>query len=140
MKKILVTGGLGFIGSHTVVELQNEGFEVIIIDDLSNTTMDVLENITTITGKKPTFFNIDTRIKSDLKTFFDKKFSTPRIQTQLTESSILSIFNLVRMKRNVFKCNKPRGPYHKFGYFPDDGSKQYNRTLYDSLLLSFGGA
>ena len=59
MKKILVTGGLGFIGSHTVVELQNEGFEVIIIDDLSNTTMDVLENITTITGKKPTFFNID---------------------------------------------------------------------------------
>ena len=71
MKKILVTGGLGFIGSHTVVELQNEGFEVIIIDDLSNTTMDVLENITTITGKKPTFFNIDTRIKSDLKTFFD---------------------------------------------------------------------
>ena len=48
--------------------------------------------------------------------------------------------NLVRMKRNVFKCNKPRGPYHKFGYFPDDGSKQYNRTLYDSLLLSFGGA
>ena len=71
MKKILVTGGLGFIGSHTVVELQNEGFEVIIIDDLSNTTMDVLENITTITGKKPAFFNIDTRIKSDLKTFFD---------------------------------------------------------------------
>ena len=48
--------------------------------------------------------------------------------------------NLVRMKRNVFKCNKPRGPYHKFGYYPDDGSKQYNRTLYDSLLLSFGGA
>ena len=36
MKKILVTGGLGFIGSHTVVELQNEGFEVVVIDDLSN--------------------------------------------------------------------------------------------------------
>ncbi len=42
MAKILVTGGLGFIGSHTVVELQNEGFEVIIIDDLSNSSKDVL--------------------------------------------------------------------------------------------------
>jgi UDP-glucose 4-epimerase len=50
MKKILVTGGLGFIGSHTVVELQNQGFEVIIIDDLSNTTVNVLERITEITG------------------------------------------------------------------------------------------
>ena len=39
MKKILVTGGLGFIGSHTVVELQNEGFEVVIVDNLSNTTI-----------------------------------------------------------------------------------------------------
>lgn len=72
MKKILVTGGLGFIGSHTVVELQNEGFEVVIIDDLSNTTINVLESITEITGIKPTFHNIDLRIKSDVKSFFDK--------------------------------------------------------------------
>ena len=70
MKRILVTGGLGFIGSHTVVELQNEGFEVIIIDDLSNTTIDVLENITAITGKKPEFHQIDLRIKNDVSTFF----------------------------------------------------------------------
>lgn len=72
MKKILVTGGLGFIGSHTVVELQNEGFEVVIIDDLSNTTINVLESITEITGIKPAFHNIDLRIKSDVKLFFDK--------------------------------------------------------------------
>ena len=71
MKKILVTGGLGFIGSHTVVELQNEGFEVIIIDDLSNTTRSVLDNITDITGIKPEFHELDVRKKSDLKTFFD---------------------------------------------------------------------
>ena len=70
MKRILVTGGLGFIGSHTVVELQNEGFEVIIIDDLSNTTIDVLNNITAITGKKPEFHQIDLRIKNDVSTFF----------------------------------------------------------------------
>ncbi|KRP30211.1 MAG: UDP-galactose-4-epimerase [Cryomorphaceae bacterium BACL22 MAG-120619-bin32] len=71
MKKILVTGGLGFIGSHTVVELQNEGFEVVIIDDLSNTTLSVLESITEITGKKPEFHQMDTRKKEDLKTLFD---------------------------------------------------------------------
>ena len=45
MDKILVTGGLGFIGSHTVVELQNSGYEVIIIDDLSNSSFDVLHRI-----------------------------------------------------------------------------------------------
>lgn len=71
MKKILVTGGLGFIGSHTVVELQNEGFEVIIIDNLSNTTISVLDNITEITGIKPDFHQIDLRVKDDVKTFFD---------------------------------------------------------------------
>ncbi|QTD38806.1 UDP-glucose 4-epimerase GalE [Polaribacter batillariae] len=71
MKKILVTGGLGFIGSHTVVELQNAGFEVVIIDDLSNTTLKVLDSITEITGKKPDFYQIDLRIKNDVKNFFD---------------------------------------------------------------------
>ncbi len=71
MKKILVTGGLGFIGSHTVVELQNTGFEVVIIDDLSNSSIDVLNNITKITGKQPAFHNIDLRIKQDVKNFFD---------------------------------------------------------------------
>ena len=71
MKKILVTGGLGFIGSHTVVELQNEGFEVVIIDNLSNTSIGVLDKITEITGKKPDFHQIDLRIKEDVKNFFD---------------------------------------------------------------------
>ncbi|WP_405609316.1 UDP-glucose 4-epimerase GalE [Polaribacter sp. Asnod1-A03] len=71
MKKILVTGGLGFIGSHTVVELQNAGFEVVIIDDLSNTTISVLDKITEITGTKPDFHQIDLRVKSDVKNFFE---------------------------------------------------------------------
>ena len=71
MKKILVTGGLGFIGSHTVVELQNEGFEVVIIDDLSNTSIGVLDKITEITGTKPEFHQIDLRVKSEVKNFFE---------------------------------------------------------------------
>ena len=68
--KILVTGGLGYIGSHTVVELQNEGFEVAIIDNLSNSSMDVLEGIESITGKKPVFEKIDLREKSKVQDFF----------------------------------------------------------------------
>lgn len=70
MDKILVTGGLGFIGSHTVVELQNRGFEVVIIDDLSNSTIDVLDRIALITGKKPEFEQLDLKEKSKLSAFF----------------------------------------------------------------------
>ena len=70
--KILVTGGLGFIGSHTVVELQNEGFEVIAIDNLSNSSIDVLDGIERITGKKPLFENIDLRDKSAVQNFFSR--------------------------------------------------------------------
>jgi UDP-glucose 4-epimerase len=70
MKSILVTGGLGFIGSHTVVELQNEGFEVLIIDNLSNTTIDVLDKITSITNIKPQYFNIDLKDKAAVQHFF----------------------------------------------------------------------
>ena len=68
--KIVVTGGLGFIGSHTVVELQNEGFDVIIIDNLSNSSIEVLDGIERITGKKPIFESIDLREKSAVQNFF----------------------------------------------------------------------
>ena len=70
--KILVTGGLGFIGSHTVVELQNEGFEVVAIDNLSNSSIEVLDGIEKITGKKLIFENIDLREKSAVQNFFKK--------------------------------------------------------------------
>ena len=63
VKKILVTGGLGYIGSHVVVSLQNDGWDVVIIDDLSNSSLDVLQCITSITGKKPQFEKIDLRNK-----------------------------------------------------------------------------
>ncbi|WP_445712399.1 UDP-glucose 4-epimerase GalE [Flavobacterium sp.] len=70
--KILVTGGLGFIGSHTVVELQNEGLEVIVIDNLSNSSEDVLKGIFNITGKKPLFEKLDLRNKASVQNFFKK--------------------------------------------------------------------
>jgi len=72
MKKVLVTGGLGYIGSHTVVELQNAGFEVVIIDNLSNSSLEVLDGIIQITGKTPLFEKIDLRQKSEVIQFFEK--------------------------------------------------------------------
>jgi UDP-glucose 4-epimerase len=73
MKTILVTGGLGFIGSHTVVELQNVGYRVVIIDNLYNSKMEVLNNITSITGIQPEYFNIDLRDKQKVAEFFQDK-------------------------------------------------------------------
>lgn len=70
--KIVVTGGLGFIGSHTVVELQNEGFEVVVIDNLSNSSESVLDGIAKITGKQPVFEKMDLRDKAAVQSFFKK--------------------------------------------------------------------
>ncbi|MEW5674874.1 UDP-glucose 4-epimerase GalE [Flavobacterium enshiense] len=72
--KILVTGGLGFIGSHTVVELQSKGFDVVVVDNLSNSSPEVLKGIENITGKQPFFENIDLRDKSAVQNLF-KKYS-----------------------------------------------------------------
>jgi UDP-glucose 4-epimerase len=68
--KILVTGGLGFIGSHTVVALQNKGYDVIVIDNLSNSSLKVLDGITKITSKTPEFKKLDLRDKISLEEFF----------------------------------------------------------------------
>ncbi|WP_250253127.1 UDP-glucose 4-epimerase GalE [Chryseobacterium sp. Marseille-Q3244] len=68
---ILVTGGLGYIGSHTVVELLNNDFDVVIVDDLSNSERFILNNIEEITGKKPVFYPFDLKRKELLNQVFD---------------------------------------------------------------------
>lgn len=70
MKNILVTGGLGYIGSHTVVALQQAGFQVYIIDDLSNSHLNVWEKITSITNIQPVFYNIDLKDANAVNVFF----------------------------------------------------------------------
>lgn len=70
--KILVTGGMGFIGSHTTVELQQAGYEVVIIDNLSNSNLDVLDGIERITGKRPEFIEGDCANLNTVEALFEK--------------------------------------------------------------------
>ncbi|MDR0364954.1 MAG: UDP-glucose 4-epimerase GalE [Bacteroidales bacterium] len=70
--KVLVTGGTGYIGSHTVVELQQKGYEVVIADNLINSHRDVVDRIEKITGIKPCFEQIDLTVEKGVKQMFDK--------------------------------------------------------------------
>lgn len=70
---ILVTGGAGYIGSHTVVELLNLGKEVVIVDNLSNSSILVLDRIEAITGKRPAFYELDVCDKQGLRKVFEQE-------------------------------------------------------------------
>lgn len=69
---ILLTGGTGFIGSHTAVELINAGYDVILADNLSNSSKEVIERIQKITGKCTKFYEIDVAVKEDVRKIFDE--------------------------------------------------------------------
>ena len=70
--KILVTGGTGYIGSHTVVELQSAGYEVVIIDNLSNSNIGVLDGIEAISGVRPAFVEGDVTDRDTVKKLFEE--------------------------------------------------------------------
>ena len=70
--KVLVTGGAGYIGSHTAVELIEAGYEAIIVDDLSNAKEDVIDRIETITGVRPVFYKMDCKNKEDMRKIFSE--------------------------------------------------------------------
>ena len=71
--KILVTGGAGYIGSHTCVNLLENNYEVVIVDNLYNSNENVVDRITQITGKKPAFYNVDLLDKEALDSVFEKE-------------------------------------------------------------------
>ncbi len=73
MSKILVTGGLGFIGSHTVVELINAGYEPVIVDNLSNSNPKILDQLNKILGFKPVFYKLDLCHEHDIAELVDKE-------------------------------------------------------------------
>ena len=70
---ILVTGGAGFIGSHTVVELQNAGYDVVVLDNLSNASEAALERVEAITGKPVKFYKADIRDREALEEIFTRE-------------------------------------------------------------------
>lgn len=70
---ILVTGGAGFIGSHTVVELQNAGYDVVVVDNLVNSSRKSLERVEKITGKEVTFYEADINDAATLNEIFEKE-------------------------------------------------------------------
>ena len=71
-ERILVTGGTGYIGSHTVVELQNNGYEVVIVDNLSNSRADVVDSIEKVSGIRPIFEELDCCDLAGLDALFTK--------------------------------------------------------------------
>ena len=99
MGKVLVTGGTGYIGSHTVVELLNSGREVVIIDDFSNSRPEVLEKIKEITGKSVKFYNINYLDKQALEKVFE-------------ENEIESVINFAGFKAVGESVKEPLKYYH----------------------------
>ena len=99
MKKVLVTGGTGYIGSHTVVELLNHGKEVVIVDNFANSNSKVIDRIKQITGKDVKFYNIDYLNKQDLEKVFE-------------ENEIDSVINFAGYKAVGESVKEPLKYYH----------------------------
>lgn len=110
--KILVTGGTGYIGSHTVVELQESGYEVIIVDDLSNSGIEVLENIYKITGIKPAFEKFDLTNQQKTDDFFNRNqgikaiihFAASKAVGESVEKPLLYYRNNLVSLINLLEC------------------------------------
>ena len=97
--KILVTGGAGYIGSHTCVELLNQGYQVVVVDNLSNSSEESLKRVEEITGKKVPFYLVDLLDKEALEMVFK-------------ENSINSVIHFAGLKAVGESVEKPLEYYH----------------------------
>ncbi len=110
--KILVTGGTGYIGSHTVVELQNAGYEVVIIDNLSNSNANVIDGIEAITGKRPVFVEGDCTDIKTLRKLFDENpgirgiinFAASKAVGESVQKPLLYYRNNLNTLINLLEC------------------------------------
>ena len=111
-RKILVTGGTGYIGSHTVVELQESGYDVVIVDDLSNSGIEVLDNIEKITGIKPSFEKFDLAEREKTDDFFKRNqgisaiihFAASKAVGESVEKPLLYYHNNLVSLMNLLEC------------------------------------
>lgn len=113
MKKILVTGGTGYIGSHTIIELYNNGYEIDVIDNLVNSKASVLDKIETITGKRPDFYKIDLLDYAAMDELFGKNdyelvvhFAGLKAVGESVEQPLKYYENNVCGTVNLLKCMK----------------------------------
>jgi len=98
---VLVTGGMGYIGSHTCVQMIEAGMEPIIIDNLCNSKMEVLNRIEALTGKKPTFYQGDIRDES----FLDSVFSKHNIQAVIHFAGLKAVGESVEKPLEYYNNN-----------------------------------
>ena len=120
MARILVTGGTGYIGSHTVVELMQQGYDVTIVDNLSNSSVDVLDGISAIVGKRPEFANIDCNDYVNLEAVFKQyndivgviHFAASKAVGESVEKPLMyyrnnvgSLITLLEVMRQYHVCN-----------------------------------
>ncbi|MBQ8595169.1 MAG: UDP-glucose 4-epimerase GalE [Oscillospiraceae bacterium] len=98
---VLVTGGAGYIGSHTVVELINAGYEPIVVDDLSNAKEDVIDRIEIITGKRPVFYKVDCKDKEAMR----KVFSDNKIDSVIHFAAYKAVGESVRIPLEYYRNN-----------------------------------
>ncbi|PXY01680.1 UDP-glucose 4-epimerase GalE [Marinifilum breve] len=111
-KQILVTGGTGFIGSHTVVELQNSGYDVVIVDNLSNSKIEVLDQIEAISGIRPKFENFDLTDKQKVNDFFNEyanldaiiHFAASKAVGESVEKPLMYYHNNLNSLMNIMEC------------------------------------
>ena len=101
MMNVLVTGGAGYIGSHTVVELINAGYEPIIVDDLSNAKEDVIDRIEIITGKRPVFYKADCKDKEAIR----KVFSEQKIDSVIHFAAYKAVGESVKKPLEYYRNN-----------------------------------
>lgn len=160
--KILFTGGLGYIGSHTAVEVLNQGFDVVIIDDLSNSKIEVVDKIKKITGKDIKFYKADVCDKAELEKVFEEnpdifaiihfagfKAVGESVKEPLKyyENNMVSTFNLLEMmikyncKNIIFSSSAtvyaPSKVMPLDETFPLGASNPYGRTkLFNEYVLS----
>src|SRR6056297_812924 len=110
--KVLVTGGTGYIGSHTAIELIQEGFQVVIVDNLSNSEIEVLDGIEKITGVRPEFYQEDLCNKQKLADIFKKEkniqsvvhFAAYKAVGESTEKPLMYYKNNLLSTMNLLEC------------------------------------
>ena len=110
---ILVTGGTGFIGSHTVVELQQSGYNVVIVDNLSNSNAQVLDGIFNITGIAPAFENVDCLDLEALNGVFTKYGSIKAVIHFAARKAVnASVTNLLSLSESKLTASEADGINH----------------------------